>query len=1388
MFDDLTKEECWNLIKDRFSSASTEDLSLPSEWSRIKRSYSKRGKLQPFGSQDTSVYVAEVDQYRAFRSLTAGARIQKQDGSWTLTKVMLDTGAGVTLIRKSVWDGMNRKTPILEVPPDMNLIDASGNELKMSGLVNFTMELDGQHVQVAAILVPNLGPAILLGMDFLKKTDALIDIKTMTLKLKGHRTMAVTCMPLKKSRMFDSLALPAYHATTVMLRAPAGSREEDEIWVEAQTVQPGVYLARTVSKVKKGRVIGQMTNTTEKAVVIQPHSLPLQVYVVSSETNSRKSEKTSVPVMAVDKSRNRNPEYNYLWNGMSHLDAEQQRTLYNRIEPFHEMFITDPDALPGAAKDVIVRIKGGDDTPKSQAPYRNPPWKREIINTQVDALVKQGMIEETLSPWAAPVVLVDKPSAPGQWRLCIDYRLMNDVTEPVRWPLPRMDDTIARLGDYKYFTTIDLAWGFWACKVDERDQEKTSFVTEDGQYRWTRMPMGWQGAPATFQKATDLLLRGMKGETVLAYIDDLIVFTRTFEDHVDQVEEVCKRLHEAGRAVKVAKVHWAHEEVDFLGYRVGRGLVTPIGKKVKKVLDIQEPQDDVSLQHFLGCVGVYRKFLPDLSNLTAPLYKMGVAKGVVAERPFAERWTKACRIAFQQVRLALENMAGLELPKGDYDQAIQLEGDRGGFGGVLLQRRSNEYPWKPLEYFSGTYREADRKRSGPERIVMATAHILNRIRPYLNPGKVIHVFTEEPGLQWALNPHMVTGRALKAALTVGTFTLKWGKAPGKYKKFGGLFVYNSPELSARLQRAERVKVEAQQRGVQLDTWDAENVTAIARAWVISFDGGFRSDAGLGGCGWLVWQVIDDHWTLIRAVGQYTDQVTTVNLEEFKGIAGALEFVATLEKRPVLAFRDSKLVIGALQGKMQCRMAHMNTSLKIAREAATRVARDIKYYQVSRDFNTASDFMANLAMDERQEIVVTNSHSVIGRILKKEHHESLHERLYMKPTLVAAKKTSQVLVVTRAQAKLRQEHCDDQGRVLPWKRIRHGQLATPWMKAYVNFLEDQVPIPPDSRGELEVQHFAMSNDVLWLTSARVEEEWRIVIPHDQREDILSEHHEGRCAGHLRGQRFLQQVRVRYYWPKMTASVKHYEDSCAACQLAKGKVNKQNVPLSVISEITTRPFQCVAVDAVVNLPLTLAGNRHIVVLIDLFTRYLVAVAVPDLSVETYARLILTKVVADHGCPSRLISDQGGQFTGQLAALIYELMRTRKNNTTAYHPQANGLCERVNGTLVAGLKAMATSHPEDWDDELKWFTLAYRTTVHRVTQCTPYELVYGRSCRLPYDVMMREFSEPALGLSHREYLRKLQVSMGENRERVRTLTEEAREVNRAQSEKKSKYENMQ
>ena len=213
-----------------------------------------------------------------------------------------------------------------------------------------------------------------------------------------------------------------------------------------------------------------------------------------------------------------------------------------------------------------------------------------------------------------------------------------------------------------------------------------------------------------------------------------------------------------------------------------------------------------------------------------------------------------------------------------------------------------------------------------------------------------------------------------------------------------------------------------------------------------------------------------------------------------------------------------------------------------------------------------------------------------------------------------------------------------------------------MKSYIAFLEDQKVV--SKVAELSVQHFAMHLGVLWLTSTWVEEDWRLVIPPLMRVDLMAEHHDGKVGGHLRGRRLKRNLRVRYYWPKMLSDIEHYEKTCGICQLVKGRLKQQKVPMSAIREVALYPFQTVSVDSVVNLPLTREGYRYIVVLVCCYSRYPIAIPVKDISLETFVEVIMTALITTHGCPERIISDRGGQFIGDMAQILYRKLRIRSN----------------------------------------------------------------------------------------------------------------------------------
>ena len=208
------------------------------------------------------------------------------------------------------------------------------------------------------------------------------------------------------------------------------------------------------------------------------------------------------------------------------------------------------DLLPGAR-------------PVAQHPYRAGPRAREIEQQEVDKMLQSGVIQPSQSAWAAPVLLVPKPD--GSMRFCIDYRKLNAVTVRDSYPLPGMDECIDSLGEAAIFSTLDCNSGYWQIPLSKRDREKTAFVCHSGLYEYLRMPFGLRNAPATFQRALDLILAGYKWKSCLVYIDDVIIFSNSLEEHLIHVRDILRVMHDAGITLKLNKCDLFTTKVKYLG-------------------------------------------------------------------------------------------------------------------------------------------------------------------------------------------------------------------------------------------------------------------------------------------------------------------------------------------------------------------------------------------------------------------------------------------------------------------------------------------------------------------------------------------------------------------------------------------------------------------------------------------------------------------------------------------------------------------------------------------------------------------------------------------------------------------------------------------------------
>ena len=234
------------------------------------------------------------------------------------------------------------------------------------------------------------------------------------------------------------------------------------------------------------------------------------------------------------------------------------------------------DGELGQVRGVEHRIPTVGD-PIRQQPYRCGLKTRQAVEEEIKRMSGLDVIEPSTSEWAAPIVLVPKPD--GSLRFCIDYRRLNALTLRDSYPLPRMDDCLDSLGTANIFSTLDADSGYWQLKVAEEDRDKTSFTSHRGTFRFKRMPFGLINAPATFQRAMDVLLSRVLWKKAIVYLDDIIVFSQTVQDHIRDVDEVLSILESAGLSLKLKKCDLFRSRVDYLGHVVRPGKLAMSGKK-----------------------------------------------------------------------------------------------------------------------------------------------------------------------------------------------------------------------------------------------------------------------------------------------------------------------------------------------------------------------------------------------------------------------------------------------------------------------------------------------------------------------------------------------------------------------------------------------------------------------------------------------------------------------------------------------------------------------------------------------------------------------------------------------------------------------------------------
>jgi hypothetical protein len=359
--------------------------------------------------------------------------------------------------------------------------------------------------------------------------------------------------------------------------------------------------------------------------------------------------------------------------------------------------------------------------PIKQQYYKTGPDEDKFIKEEIGRLLENGIIRRSKSAWASPVVLVKKKD--GKIRFCVDYRKLNSVTKSDAHPIPRIDDMLDALGGSQWFTTLDLASGYWQVEMEANSQDKTAFTTKHGIYEFTIMPFRLTNAPATFQRLMNEVLSDMLNNGVVVYLDDINVYSKTFEEHLEKLEEVFRRLKDAGLKLKPSKCFFAEPELAFLGHIISREGILPDPGKIDKVKNFPRPTTRTEIRSFIGLASYYRKFIPKFSEIARPMNQL-----VKKDEPF--KWTEAQEKAFNTLKEILVTQPILRYPDFEKTFYLMTDGSKDGLGAVLSQLDENGKEYV-VAYASRSLQGAQKNYSATELELLAAVWAIEHFYHYL---------------------------------------------------------------------------------------------------------------------------------------------------------------------------------------------------------------------------------------------------------------------------------------------------------------------------------------------------------------------------------------------------------------------------------------------------------------------------------------------------------------------------------------------------------------------------------------------------------------------------------------------------------------------------------
>jgi len=1043
--------------------------------------------------------------------------------------------------------------------------------------------------------------------------------------------------------------------------------------------------------------------------------------------------------------------------------GQEELEVKNRIlKEFKDIF---PESLPSGlppsrGHELHIKLRPEATPPARTAPRMN--YKHQNFeNKWIKDMLQKGLIRASQSEYAAPHFYVDKPETPttGEYRAVTDFRALNEITVRNKYPLPRADELFDKLTKAKYFSKIDLRTGFYQILIAEADRHKTAFITTQGLFEYNVLPMGLCNSPAIFMQLMNDTFREYLNKSVLVFLDDIIVFSETLQEHEQHLRLTLKKLRDQRLYGKLSKSEFCMEEVEFLGHYVGRKGLRVMEDKIQAIKDWPTPKNMKELRAFLGLAGYYRRFVKGYSNIALPISDL--IRNTPSGR-FTDSWGPAQELAFIELKQALQTTPVLILPEPTLPFVVDCDASGYAVGAVLQQDRGKGL--QPIAFMSKKMLAAETRYPVHEQELLAIISALTTWRHHLEGTDIpIRIRTDHKSLIHFQQQPMLSGRQTRWLETLSkyNYVIEYMKGTENAAADALSRRIDHNDSSIPLER-QPIFVDQKKTVEQIyKIFTTEDRSLLEELKAVSAESRqqtlmrkeLRQKAK-----YLATKVFPQETIPLPAANKYGSRLTPTQRCTANNNRG--EQCGAKTAKGQYCHNHMRIHEGVRVTKSTIPIAQLGLFAAKDFKTGEHVADYTGDQLILRRDQIGGPYVLQLTQREAIDAARTNSGygrwandpSGSGQRANVEFVINNRNKTGRLRTTKAIKKGQELFVSygpdywrafgKHAKAVVRPAARVNAMNTLSDTDISLATLTTTFSSEIVNQFEEAckkdewytkaIANPRQFIQELGLRGVVVREDRIFL-------EEKLWVPNNLslQTRLIRECHDTPTGGHLGRDKTIELLSRNFYWDNMNKIIEQYVLTCDACQ--RNKPNQQKTA----GELMPIPSPEYAghtwtMDLITGLPKSRNGNDAIVVWVCKLSKLRhYAACKTSIDAPTLARLFMDTIVRQHGLPKCIISDRDPRFTANFWKAFWNGLGTSLNMSTASHAQTDGQTENANKILEIMLRSRVDFDQTDWDEHLAAAELAINNAKNETTGYSPFYLFYGREATLPLDLTLTQLT---------------------------------------------------